>query len=689
MFKKFNNFLKNTSGSILPTLGILIVPLGITIGAAVDYTLFVNIRNEIQTGVDAAGIASAAELVNIQQTVDPNLKGSARDNAIKAELEVYASAFLGTNITSRGAQGAYNFELEYIPETAATQGGVRVIANFEYDTIFGGLSGGDGGPLLFDDTIEGELSSLVRFGNRRLEVALVMDNSGSMGRPPRTGGIDKIDAMKNATATLVSRLNAAASNSVLEDSVKFSLVPFSGTVNVGKDGHDNHDGDFIDRRGFNPVNNENLDWDDTFQNTASNSRNFIPADVVIENRHVVKIDDEFKSRLDVFKMLRTDWAGCVEMRPWPYNTLDTYVEDNGTYNSINNQFDSDGNGQNDGTSALFVPYFAPDEPDRNHLSTGSNGSNTFRRDNDFFTNSYLIDYVDGKNRFVYTERNSRDIANGARGQNRQIERTNWLFKYQRFQNFRSDNFNGRTRGPNRGCTTQPITALTTDITNVEDAIDNMNASGVTNIQQGLTWGWRTLSEGLPFDQGRSLTDETNLKFIILLTDGNNFYQEDGDITPNNSAYGAWGYARSSPASNIRHAISGKSTHNRMADGVTAADLNGTLYEGESFNLSPTTSDQFTELMNVHTAQSCENIKADGISIYTIAYDLNPSDEEDEVKRAGIQRTLDLMTACAGSGLIDNRNVIRNVQFSHNAEGVDLDDTFNQIASSISALRLAQ
>ena len=373
-------------------------------------------------------------------------------------------------------------------------------------------------------------------------------------------------------------------------------------------------------------------------------------------------------------MLGEPWAGCVEMRPWPHNTLDTYVKDKGGYNIVNNKLDSDGDGTKDGAKALFVPFFAPDEPDRNYEYNQYNTYGDYNR----YSNSYLYDFIDGDGNNYYTDASSGDPAYQVKGQTRQIERSNWMFKYQ--ANAKLGNFS-ETFGPNDGCRTDPITALTPDETVVTTAIGQMDANGTTNIQQGLTWGWRTLSEGLPFDQGRPSSDRVNLKFIILLTDGNNFYSEDIGDSPNESGYGAWGYTRPKTHA-LKHAIKENvSYHNRMGEGLDPADLANTIYAGVSFDETPQTNAQFTTLMNAHTAQSCENVKNDGVSIYAIAYDLGGT--------VGNNPTKALMSACAGSGKIDGNDVISGVTFYHDADGANLDDTFAEIASSISAIRITK
>ena len=123
----------------------------------------------------------------------------------------------------------------------------------------------------------------------------------------------------------------------------------------------------------------------------------------------------------------------------------------------------------------------------------------------------------------------------------------------------------------------------------------------------------------------------------------------------------------------------------MADGVTSTDLVGTIYEGQTFDLTPDTQAEFRALMNVHTAQACENVKDDGVSIYTIAYDLSGTVNSNPTKQ--------LMDACSGSARVSGNEIARNNQFYFDADGgsgtLTLAEAFENIAASISAIRLAQ
>ncbi len=655
MLTKMKRFLQNTAGSVVPTTAILMIPLMMSAAVAVDYSLYSNMRNDIQTSLDAAGLATITYLGSTEFKVPDNITSpSAIAQYRKTEAERYATNFFEVNIGSNITKKNYALDV-VLARNGQNEETVSIKSEFKYDSLFGQIHRG-GASNFYVDKLSEELESIITLGNRTIEVALVMDNSGSMNT--FSNGKRRIDNMRTAAADLVDDLFDSAAGASLRDPVQFSLVPFSGTVNVGGLGHENLAGDFIDTNGFSPINNENLDWDDTFRtNKAIRFPN---------NNHVVTIDGAFKSRLDVFNMIGTTWAGCVEMRPYPHNTQDTVARNASNFSSV----------RGDGPEALFVPYFAPDEPDNSYSFSPRFRFNFF--DSDFYRNSYLNDFRDSNRQRLYTNNRRNDPAYQVRGNTRQIERTNWMFKYQANVRTRNDS---SFVGPNAGCTTKPITALTTERSEIESGIDDMVANGSTNIQQGLTWGWRTLSEKLPFDQGRALSDRINLKFIILLTDGNNFYSEDSGRTPNESGYGAWGYARNRNHF-LKHAITENvSYHNRMSDGLRSSDLSGTIYAGTSFDPTPDSNADFERIMNAHTAQSCENIKNDGISIYTIAYDLGGTALNNPTKA--------LMEACSGSGVIENSEVIAGVQFYHDAAGTRLEDTFAEIASSISAVRISK
>lgn len=75
-----------------------------------------------------------------------------------------------------------------------------------------------------------------------------------------------------------------------------------------------------------------------------------------------------------------------------------------------------------------------------------------------------------------------------------------------------------------GACVERIFPLSTDKQDMLDAIDGMVGNGWTYIPSGLVWGWRALTDKEPFSQGISKTaleQRGGIKVLILLTDGEN------------------------------------------------------------------------------------------------------------------------------------------------------------------------
>ncbi|MBZ0217606.1 MAG: hypothetical protein K8F25_13690, partial [Fimbriimonadaceae bacterium] len=243
-----------------------------------------------------------------------------------------------------------------------------------------------------------------------------------------------------------------------------------------------------------------------------------------------------------------EWEGCVEARPYPYDVQDTPPD------SANPE-------------TLFVPAFAPDEPGNAGLTTSYP-----------YSNSYLTDSGSGDDL-------TRQIHVGKYSSGAWAQPAYYGTQY--------------NIGPSFLCNQSDLMPLSTSEYDIDTSLQNMFAKGGTNIVQGLVWGWRTLSPGLPFTQGRPYGDNRNQKILILLTDGKNTYN--GVNNQNKSLYSAYGYA-----------IEGRL-------GTTSSS-----------------SSTLGNAMNARTAEACTNIKTKGILVYTITFDVNDN------------ATLQLMAGCATS-----------------------------------------
>ena len=69
-----------------------------------------------------------------------------------------------------------------------------------------------------------------------------------------------------------------------------------------------------------------------------------------------------------------------------------------------------------------------------------------------------------------------------------------------------------------------VLPLTDDKASILSAIDGMDGNGWTYIPSGIVWGWRTLSSGIPFQEGMTLAelnDKGGIKALVVMTDGKN------------------------------------------------------------------------------------------------------------------------------------------------------------------------
>lgn len=286
----------------------------------------------------------------------------------------------------------------------------------------------------------------------KIEIALVLDNTGSMAG-------DKLATLKSAATTFVDEMEKAAVASGEAGVVKIAVAPFSMTVNVGAD-------------------YKTADWIDGHLDSSSNP-------VAPLSPAHQEIFTSTANRFTLLKQMNVAWAGCVESRPMPYDVQET-APSTGT------------------PATLFVPFFAPDEPDT------SNGG---------FYNSYLAD------------------AAGTSGwQQRQGKPT----KYNTTTFLRTGpNAVGYDYGPNSGCKLAPVLRLTSDFSAVRTRLTEMTAIGDTNIPMGLVWGWHLLSPNAPFKDGVGYGTKGVQKVVVLMTDGQNANADTANS--NDSIYSGIGY----------------------------------------------------------------------------------------------------------------------------------------------------
>jgi Flp pilus assembly protein TadG len=626
----FRKFLKDRRGDYAIMTAVMMVPLMGGLALAVDYTEITRQRAMALNALDAAGVAAARFYV----------AGGTEEATI-----AYARDFFDANMAGIDTSSV-TFDV-ILPNDDSGGGLLTVKSKFGFKPYF--LDAFASLLDIDDKVLTVDAETKIRLKNT-LEVALVLDNSGSMAYTGSGSGSKRIDLLKKAAKQLVDTLaGEAAQIKQVDKPVQFSLVPFAASVNVGSQ---NATATWMDVDGRSPVHHENFDW--STMSAADGSK------LVQKSGGIFyKVGDGWGeqkgqkvTRFTLFDEMQrvtgqswtsdwqyvctsyrwngscrsygwvdngsysytygsyASWQGCVETRPYPYNLDDTAPS-------------------TAKPETLYVPMFAPDETDLNASGWAEN--------------SYWSDFTTGSSAY----------------------RQKYMPKY-----FEASDTSaaGSGEGPNASCTTKAITPLT-DVTlsagktAINAAIDAMSPLGATNVPQGIAWGWRTLSSGAPFTEGRAETEKGNDKVVIVLTDGANTYYTPeslgyADSAGNKSIYSAYGYT----------------AVNQSGESSTR------LFMGTTVSKSTYTNSNYTAAMTEQMNTLCENAKTAGLVVMTVALDLSTSKTDEKGQ-------IDAMKACASESKFRKDADGKAAKLFWNSTGGELEETFKQIADELSNLRI--
>jgi uncharacterized protein YegL len=191
-------FLQNTRAGVAPMMGFLAIPLIGFVGVAVDYTKANAARTAFQTSLDSTALMLSKSAAS-QSSADLQTSATNTFNALFTRPDVTNVAVTVGYTSNGGSQMVLS--------------GSAVV-----ETNFLGLLG--------YREINIAASATSTWGNNRLRVALVLDNTGSMASS------SKMTALQTATQGLLTQLKTAAAN---DGDVYVSIVPFNKDVNVGAD----------------------------------------------------------------------------------------------------------------------------------------------------------------------------------------------------------------------------------------------------------------------------------------------------------------------------------------------------------------------------------------------------------------------------------------------------------------------
>ncbi len=423
-------FGRDRSGAIAPLAAVVMTSALIGTFAAVDIGRLVTARTQVQDAVDSANLALA------------RMPASTSDATMLAK----AKAWIAANVTDP------DIENLVVATPVRTLGQIQLNVTGDIKTTTASLVGVATLPL------QGQ--SIVKYGTTHVELAFVLDNTGSMNDD------NKLSSLKSAATTLVNTLNQSAQQSGDANALKVGIVPFSMAVNVGAQNQ-----------------------------AAAVAAGYLTGSMPAEyGSNADALGTSHPNRFTLLQNIGVSWGGCVESRPMPYDILDTPP-------SPSNK------------ATQFVPYFAPDEPDQGYYNLPGYGMQytvwPYDGKHAYIENNYLPDQVNDN----YTTTSGGNWLN---------HQTNTA-KYTGTPNSGASPIWTNGTGPNAGCTVQPIQRLTTNMSTVLSQISSMVAGGDTEIPLGLMWGWHVLSPNAPFADGTAYGTAGTIKVVVLVTDGANTY----------------------------------------------------------------------------------------------------------------------------------------------------------------------
>jgi Flp pilus assembly protein TadG len=256
----FNLWRRDRGANVVITFALLLVPVAGAVGAAIDYSRANSARTAMQNALDSAALTLGKEASGLDPTY---IDGKASD---------YFNA-----IFTRPEAGSVSVSSEYVPDVSLTlYGSGNVGTSFLR--------------VLGFNQINITASSTVNWGTtKKLEIALVLDNTGSMASS------GKIDALTKASQEFIDAMKKASKKT---GDVKVAIVPFDTHVNIGTSYKDSA---WLDWSLMSGTSGGTTTW-----NSANNYGD---------------ADDDTRSDND--RIDKDSWTGCLIDRAQPYDTDDT------------------------------------------------------------------------------------------------------------------------------------------------------------------------------------------------------------------------------------------------------------------------------------------------------------------------------------------------------------------------------
>ncbi|MGL4441763.1 MAG: pilus assembly protein TadG-related protein [Bosea sp. (in: a-proteobacteria)] len=544
--RMMRRFGRDERGNVAIIFGLALLPMMGLTGAAVDYGRASQLRTKMATATDAAVLAA--------------IKANGKD---LVQRKAIADAAFAANLGVDANLSSVSGHLTQLPGNAYRY---AATATYEYAIVKVVPGVGEGTEL----TAVSEANA----GNGTVEVALVLDNTGSMS--------SDMSALRKAGKDFTNILFDFTTSS---SDLKMSVVPYVASVNPGRM---NLGMSSVDARGDSDWQARYLRWrwigflpdctndpywtpgggggggggggtgpgtggdgawlQDTMRKFGEMGRELFgiksaaaqvgsfgtpnrtapfSGTAYTVNKPYTKTDGVEAFVPNGFNY-DAKWTRCTLSNPGKIANLDLFdgiqtkngrAQWKGCVEARPEPFDVTDDAPNPAIpNTLFTPYFWPDEP-----GLGKDGKSL----------GYVNNYMD-----------DGDLPAGwQRGW--EWEWQSNLFKYDGINknvNFSENPPN--TSGPNMACPDE-LLRLTSNRTAVQDKIKNLSHwnGGGTISSEGIAWGWRTLSPKMPFADAKPYNTPNHKKIMVVMTDGENLIGSNKTNGPVMSHYNAYGYMR--------------------------------------------------------------------------------------------------------------------------------------------------
>lgn len=520
------SFVRSTRGNIAMMFGIALVPMMIAAGVGLDYARAALVRSQMSDALDAASLA-VGSTTGLDRTKAEALAKKYFDANYQGDLSNgKPDVTIGTN--------DYN-----------SQGSVVVTANYVLPTLLLKIVG--------KNDVQITTSSKVVWGQTKLWVSLVLDNSGSMCQPDSqpcnntTNTNTKIYQLKAATKKMLTKLQAV---SATPGDVRVGIVPFNRSIDVGTT---NVNASWIDW----------TDWEAPPANAGTISTSVgpgssCPFSTTSYGWRCVQSATNGASNTNT---IPSTGLICPGLDNSDFNTdrLNRYY--NGCWNSIATQTKTDiktditrvytrrescsqtGNGSVNCTSSTgSLPNDSTSSNTTSTITAGYTGDSTVVGQENL---SSTEDYVDGNkncnnnnkctwNRYFYkTKTQSTTTKTGAGPWNHNWvvnAHSSWggcIMDREKSSNYDISNTtavgfpatNPTSPLSNSECMNGKVTPLNYSWTDLATKVDAMQAKGSTNQAIGVAHGWQMLTQGGPYATPALPANTT--RYIILFSDGLN------------------------------------------------------------------------------------------------------------------------------------------------------------------------